>query len=468
MFALKKFNQIFSISLHSILESIKLISLMKNYTKSNSVVYFPVLKKFYFNTEIFRELIEGKMKQSKPLPTIFLTVFLDLLGVGLIIPILAPLLLGKESELFSESTDFSTRTIIFGLLMASYSFSQFFSSPILGSLSDKYGRRNLMIFSLIATIIGYLLFTIGIHFNSLFLLFLGRIIPGLSSGNITIAYSSLADVSTPAEKTKNFGLVGMAFGLGFVVGPFIGGHLANNKISSFFSFETPFVFATLLSIINLYLVYRNFPETLKEKKKEEISLFKGIKNIIIAFSSKKTRRLNVVIFINTLGFAFFTQFFLVILVDKFNFRQENIGTLYGFLGLWVAISQGLIIRPLSKRLRPEKIAIFTLPLLSLALFLLYFPQESFFLYLIIPLIAFSQSSSNSSLTATVSNLARDDEQGEKLGITLSMNFLAQSIPPLIGGALVAKFIYMPVFASSGLVLIAWLIFITFYLRTIKK
>ncbi len=408
------------------------------------------------------------VNKKNPLPTIFITVFLDLLGVGLIIPILAPLILGKESELFDPSTNFSTRTIIFGLLMASYSISQFFSSPILGSLSDRYGRRKLMIFSLIATIFGYLLFTIGIHYNSVLLLFLGRIIPGLSSGNITIAYSSLADVSTPAEKTKNFGLVGMAFGLGFVVGPFIGGHLANDKIFYLFSFETPFIFATLLSVLNLYLVFRNFPETLKERKEGNFSIFKGIRNIIQAFSSKSTRRLNAVIFVNTFGFAFFTQFFLVILVNKFHFRQENIGTLYGFLGLWVAVSQGLIIRPLSKKLRPEKIAIITLPLLSLALFMLYFPEDSVLLYLIIPFIAFSQSSSNASLTATASNLAREDEQGEKLGITLSMNFLAQSIPPLIGGAMVAKYIYIPVFASSSLVMIAWLIYIPFYLRVLKK
>lgn len=293
-------------------------------------------------------------------------------------------------------------------------------------------------------------------------------IPGLSSGNITIAYSSLADVSTHADKTKNFGLVGMAFGLGFVVGPFIGGYLANDKIFYLFSFETPFILASLLSVVNLYLVYRNFPETLKERKTAEVNLLKGIKNILTAFSSKVTRRLNLVIFINTFGFAFFTQFFLVILVQKFNFRQENIGTLYGFMGLWVAISQGLIIRPISKRLRPEKIAIFTLPLLSLALFLLYFPKEPIYLYLVMPLLAFAQSSSNSSLTATASNLARVDEQGEKLGITLSMNFLAQSIPPLVGGALVAKFIYLPVFASSALVLVAWLIYIPFYLRRIRN
>ncbi|MCX7735604.1 MAG: MFS transporter [Candidatus Kapabacteria bacterium] len=408
------------------------------------------------------------MKKSKTLFTIFITVFLDLLGVGLIIPILAPLLLGKNSGIFSETTSLTTRTIVFGLLMATYSISQFFSSPILGSLSDKYGRRKLMIFSLIVTIFGYLIFTLGIHYKSLILLFIGRIIPGLSSGNITIAYSSLADVSTPAEKTKNFGLVGMAFGLGFVIGPFIGGHLANDNVFHLFSFETPFVFAIILSLLNLYLVYRNFPETLKERKDEQITILKGIKNIILAFSSKRTRRLNFVIFINTLGFAFFTQFFLVILVEKFNFRQENIGSLYGFMGLCVALSQGLIIRPLSKRLRPEKIAIFTLPLLSISLFLLYFPKEAILLYLIIPFIAFAQSSSNLSLTATSSNLAKENEQGEKLGVTLSMNFLAQSLPPLFGGAIVAKFIYFPVYAASTLVFLAWLLFIPFFIRNLKK
>ena len=402
--------------------------------------------------------------KKKTLSVIFFTVFLDLLGVGLIIPVLAPILIDNQSGIFSTETDFTTKTIIFGIILSLYSFAQFFSNPVFGALSDRYGRRKILLYSLVGTIVGYSILALGIEMSSLTLVILGRILPGFASGNLTIAYSSLADVSNEQTKTKNFGLIGMAFGLGFVIGPFLGGKLADSGFVSWFNFTTPFLAAVLLAIINLILAYKLFPETLQESKKSIISLFEGINNIKKAFTYKSLRNLFAIVFINNFGFAFFTQFFIIILLEKFGFMQDGIGIVYGYLGIWVAISQGIILRPLANRYTAAKLALYTLPLTTISLIVLLLPDSAIYLFVIIPFIAFSQSTSTSSIQAMISNIADENKQGEILGISSSMNALSQAFPALIGGGVAAADLSYPIILAAISAFVAWLMLVNLYVR----
>jgi len=187
------------------------------------------------------------MKKSNLL-ILFLIVFLDLVGVGILIPVLAPLMLDTGSQIVPAGWSEATRNLALGILIAVYPLAQFFGAPILGTLSDRYGRKKLLGFSLFGTLIGYILFAVGILTNHLWLLFLSRTLDGFTGGNLSIANSSIADMNAGQKSAKNFGLIGMAFGFGFIVGPFLGGILSDPHLVSWFNHATPFWFAAILSL----------------------------------------------------------------------------------------------------------------------------------------------------------------------------------------------------------------------------
>lgn len=401
------------------------------------------------------EKVENKNNIS--LGTILFTVFLDLLGIGIIIPIVAPVIL--QSDILGVGVPFSYKTFILGILIASYPIAQFFSAPVLGAMSDRDGRKKILIFSIIGSVLGYLIFALGIIYNNIIILFIGRIIDGISGGNIAIIYSALADVSDEKSKAKNFGLVGAAFGVGFIIGPFFGGELANNNLVSWFNYSTPFFFAAFLSFVNLILVITRFKETIKEKRNTEINIFTGIKNISKAMTIKEFRNIFTIAFLVTFGFTMFSQFFQVFLIEKFNYSQFNIGRLLAYFGIWSALIQGGLVRRLSKKYKPEKVLSVSLLLMSISIFLLIIPDKSWYLYITFALVAITQGITSPNVTAMVSNLADNSVQGEVLGINQSVQALAQAIPPIIGGLTVAFDLNTPVILASLVVFIAWIVFI---------
>lgn len=390
--------------------------------------------------------------------TVFLTVFIDLLGVTIIIPILAPLLVDSDVILGPEFSD-AQRKIIYGFLLGSFSILQFFSAPFLGTLSDKYGRRKVMNYSLLVTLLGYIVFVIAIRQNSLIGLFFGRSLAGMASGNLAVINSAIADISKPEDKAKNFGVVGMAFGVGFVIGPVLGGLLSSNEIVSWFNYSTPFMFSALLVVLNILLVYFRFPETLKELNPDAaISPLNGFKNIGKAFRNPEMRYIFLSIFFFYFGFSFFTQFFQIFLIEKFSFGTKEIGYLFGYVGIAIAITQGILVRILSKRFAPRPMATVTLLGLVGAFVVLLIPDTVPGLYMLIPAVALFQGLTVPNLSAIVSNSAPPHMQGETLGIQQSMQSLANMIPPIVGGFAVSVFLTLPIWLAASCTLIAWVVF----------
>ncbi len=406
--------------------------------------------------------MKEQSSSKAPIGTIFLTVLFDMIGLGIAIPVMPSLLFDREAGFFSASVSDDYISIIFGFLIASYPLMQFFGAPILGNLSDRYGRRPILSLSLVGTAIGYFLFAVSIWKHDLILMFFSRMLPGFMGGNISIVYSALADVSKPEEKPRNFGLVGAAFGIGFIIGPTIGGILADPEIYSGFSYVTPFLFAAGLAVFNFFLVQRRFPETLRERKREPVHLFSGLINLAKAFRWEQLRTIFTVALLLSLGFAFFTQFFAVYLIQNFGYEQRDIGFLYGWIGLWLVITQGVIVRHLSSRFAAAQIISLSSFLLAMALGALLLPENSYWFYLINPFVAVFQGITAPNLTAVISNQVGSDRQGEILGIQQSMRSLGTAVPPIIAGWLNAMDSRYPLMAAMGITLLGWATYFFFF------
>ena len=401
-------------------------------------------------------MIDQNGKKRKYLFVILLVVFLDLLGITIIIPVIPALFEGTDSSFQFYSVE--ARSIFYGLLIGSYSVMQFIGAPILGAFSDKYGRRPILTISLIGAFMGYLLFGWAISMKIFWLLFVARMIPGFMGGNLAVIYSSLADISKQEDKAKNFGLVGAAFGLGFTIGPGIGGFLADNSIVSWFSYATPFWFTAILTFINLILVRLYFPETLKNKMDTKVSVFQGLTNITKVFKMPKLRGILYIVLLIQLGFTFFTQFYSIVLYRDLGFSVKQVGFLFLWIGIWMTFTQSYLVRVLSRRIEQRKLLSITIPILTILVISLVFSDNILMAYIINALIAIAFGLTSPNLTALVSNEAPNDRQGEVLGINQSVNSVGQLVPPLIGGFILAVGTHYPILAGGLVILAAAILF----------
>lgn len=391
--------------------------------------------------------------KRNPILAVFITVFIDMLGVGIIIPIFAPLIVRNEYGLMPLATSEATRNLTYGVLSATFAIFQFFGAPILGGLADKYGRKKILRFSLFGTFVGYVLFALAVHYRLLWLVFIARALPGFMGGNISIVLASLADISDPKDRAKNFGLVGMAFGLGFILGPFIGGTLGKIDLA------LPLWCTAALTLLNIVLVIIQFPETFVPSGNGTVSLLTGIRNVKRALKMKELDVVFLTLFLQAFGFSFFMQFFQVYLIKQFDFSQVQIGQMFGYIGIWIAITQGGITRLVSKRFSSPQILQFTLLGLSLSLWLILGPSALWMLFVTQPLVALFQGLSQPNLTSIVSVLTPKDTQGEILGIQQSVQSLAFAIPPIIAGVVVSIDVRLPIFLAGLSIFIAWLVFV---------
>lgn len=405
-----------------------------------------------------------ELKKRQVLTAMFLTIFIGLLGVGVIIPVTAPIILSTASSVLPAAMLFATRSVILGLLIASYSVAQFFGAPMLGTLADRYGRKKMLLISQLGTVAAYVVFAIGILTGHLWMLFLGRMTDGFTGGNISIAQSIISDISEPQERARNFGLVGVAFGMGFILGPIMGGVLANPKVLPWFGPSTPFWFATGLTALATLLVQILIPETLCVRSTARVNLLAGVANVRKAFAYANLRAFFSVVFLMTLGWNFFTQFFQVFLIAKFKFDAAQIGMFLGYMGIWIVIAQGGLLRPISRRWGPSQVLRVSLLFSGLSLPMLLVPRQSSWLYAMVPFVALFQGLSQPNATAIASGLATQEEQGEILGINQSITSLGQAIPPIVAGIITSININLPIAVGATATLLAWAMFMILCVR----
>lgn len=404
--------------------------------------------------------------KRNPIPAIFFTVFVDLLGFGILIPIVPQLLANPHSNFYILPSGWSVQQgyILLGFLITAYPFAQFISAPILGQLSDKYGRKPVLAISLLGTCLSYVLFAIGILTRNIPLLFFSRLFDGVTGGNISVAQAAIADVSTPQNRAKNFGLIGAAFGLGFILGPYVGGKISDPRVLPWFHAATPFWFAAIISLLNVLSVLFLFPETHKKADRLlRITWSKAIHNIIHAYTHKKLRILFMTVFLFNAGFTFFTTFFSVFLINRFSFSQGDIGDFFSYIGLWIVFTQAYLTRKVSGKFQEIDVVRLTLLGTGLCILLFFIPHRWWGLLLIAPIFAIANGLSQANVMGLVSKSTDAKHQGEILGVNASVMAFAQAIPPILSGYIAAWLTpEMPIVVASALITFSGFIFFLFY------
>lgn len=410
--------------------------------------------------------------EGKALPIVLFTVFLDVLGIGILIPVLPQLI---YTIFIPQGFSYNGSLILLGWLTGIYPLMQFLATPILGQLSDRYGRRKVLGISLTGTALGYVLFAIAIITKNIPLLFIARAFDGITGGNISVARAVVADVSPPKLRTRNFGFIGACFGLGFVLGPYLGARLAGPNVSFFglfntpgwFNTATPFWFTAILSAINVMLLLMFLPETHKHiNSKLKLAWNQSIQNIQKAALSPGLRVVFGASFLYWGGFTFFTTFFQILLIQKLGFVQSNVGDFFAYIGIWIVISQA-VFTPLLLRYKNSSVLRFSFLGTGVALLLTLLPTNTAQLLLVAPLIAIFNGLTIANATALVSKSVGPEIQGEVLGIDSSIQALAQSVPAIISGYVATLGINVPVLVGASVILAGGIMFNVLY-REPKK
>src|SRR5262245_19844863 len=359
-----------------------------------------------------------------PLIVIFTTVFIDLVGFGIVIPVL---------PFYAEGTVFNATPRTVGFLFASYSIMQLIFSPILGRLSDKYGRRPVLFLSIIGTGIGFLILGFA---ATVWMLFAGRILDGITGGNISTAQAYIADITTKENRAKGMGLIGAAFGLGFIFGPAIGGILNRWGI------HVPFFFAAGLCFANALLLYFTLPETVTRDHPARQSAAGGrsFGQLLEALKQPKLAFVLIVYFLFVVAFSIMTTSFSLYTMFRFGYDAQHTGYLFAYVGLIAVVIQGGLIGRLVKRFGELPLILFGALCFAISLFAVPFvgPAAGGLAGLLIGGGVFSMGNSlaTPALTSLASKSVGPAEQGVVLGVTQSVASLARAVGPFLAAVLI--------------------------------
>jgi len=398
---------------------------------------------------------------NKRLFNIFIIVFIDLLGFGLILPLLP-----------FYADEFGATPLLVGLLTAIYAAAQLVGAPLLGRLSDRFGRRPILLISILGTFLGFLLFGLAVPVGQklaallgmpsnqmiLLILFISRALDGFTGGNISVAQAYITDVTTEKDRAKGLGLVGAAFGLGFVFGPAMGGFLSS------YGFAVPAFAAAGLSAINLVMVTLWLPESLPKEDREASALDKSsmvsLKALIQALKRPKVGPILSVSFFYGLAFALFSTMFSLFAQYKLDLDARQTGYVLAYVGVLIALVQGAGVGPISKRFPDRWIILTSTIILTISLLVWAFTGNIILLLIIMIPLAGTSGVLNTVLRSSLTKVVDKEEVGGILGISSSFESLTRVIAPSLGGLLLGSLgTWAPGVAGAvimfGVIFLAW-------------
>jgi multidrug resistance protein len=380
-----------------------------------------------------------------PIGLIFLTIFIDMVGFGIMIPVL---------PLYATGSEFAATPAQLGWLVGIYSLLQLVFSPIFGKISDRVGRKPVLVFSILGTAVG---FTILGAAHSLWMLFLGRIIDGASGGNIATAQACIADVTPPEHRAKSMGLIGVAFRLGFIIGPALGGWLSHA-----FSLSTPYYVAAGLAFLNALLVWMRLPETHGPEHRVQSHERASLMEVFQGGHARMILMIILAYLASIMGFSMMTSLFALFCAKRFEFNPQSIGGLLAYVGVIGVLVQGGVIRRLLKRPIEKQIALVGSAILALSMFALPLTASMGALLLVCAGIAVGNGFVTPMLNGLASKHTHRKAQGRVLGLMQSAGSMGRFLGPQLAFWLLTFDLQAPLsqygrtafWASAGILVVA--------------
>jgi DHA1 family tetracycline resistance protein-like MFS transporter len=384
---------------------------------------------------------------------LYLVVFIGFVGYSLMITVFTPMILADDGGLLPSSSSISERTLVLGALLALYPLAQFVGAPVLGALSDRFGRRPVLLTSLAASAACYAGIALALDARSLPLLMIACLLAGLSEANIAIAQSAIADVAPPARRSRLFGYVYLSSSLAYVVGPLAGGKLADPTLVSWFDFSTPYWAVALLLLATLALTAARFRETHTPSPGAPLALGRAFASVGAAFARGRLRPLFLANFVLYLAIFGFFRVYPIYLVDHFGMGISRVSEFIAWVAVPIVIANLGLVGFLSRRLDPRRLTVRFGLVLAVALAAVVVPHPEGALWLTLAACALALAICLPSMASMISQAVGPEEQGSALGSNQSLQVGAEGLSGLAGGGLAAISTVLPLPAMGALALL---------------
>jgi DHA1 family tetracycline resistance protein-like MFS transporter len=382
---------------------------------------------------------------------LYLVIFIGFCGYSLMITLFVPMLMGANGFLAADATP-GQRSIVLGVLLAIYPFGQFLGSPVLGALSDRYGRKPVLTISLFIAVAAYVLISLGIELRSLALIAIACLVGGLAESNIAIAQSAISDVAGPDERPRLFAWIYSCCSLGYITGPVIGGQLA-----ILLGWSAPFWLMVPLLAATLIWVGISFRETHPPEKDKRFDAFAALTNLGTVFTDRAIRRLYFINFLIYLGLFGYFRMVLVYMVDQWHTTVDQTTLIYSGLALISAVASFGLMAPLTRQFGLNRIAVGSAILAGVTMISITFPPQLGSIWITGGLTTLIGTLALAACPTLLSNAVSAERQGRVMGNNQALQVGAESLSAAIGGALAGILIPLPLVAFGILLIGAGLV-----------
>ena len=373
-----------------------------------------------------------------PLAVIFITVFIDMLSFGIVIP-----------DIQIRANKYGADGFLLGVLLASFSFAQFCAAPFAGRLSDRVGRKSVLATGALLNAIGFIFYA---YADSLTFLFIGRIIGGIGSSNLSAAYAYVSDVSKPELRAKSMGILGAAFGMGFIFGPPVGGMLSVSGGNYLLGMAS-----ASIAFMNVFWIVAFLKEPEKHAEaKQFVSGFK-FEYLRKALRSPGLLALLLMFFMYNLGFSNLESTFILLSYEQYGLSEKGSGFYLGYIGIMIAFVQGILVGPLTARFGERKLVRYGLLLVVPSFISIPFFPNVWMMALFAPFFCLGLAVSTPATQSLISKTTSRDMQGGIFGLTQGLGALARICGPLIGQTTYKLWYALPYIVGGGLIFIALLV-----------